>query len=176
MASVPTSLAPPPRAPARLLNLTFALGVATFFWAFVAGLAYLLSVHGGLPLRTDPLTGARQRAARGDIAGAVRQYRIATLIEPTDLRGLNEMGELLLRNGRLDEARGAFERSLRVAPNQANAWNGIGTTRALQGDFDRAIEAFLAALAIGPESPARANLERARSEKARARTQRKMEP
>jgi hypothetical protein len=46
----------------------------------------------------------------------------------------------------------------------------------MQGDFDRAIEAFDAALAIGPESPARANLERARADKARARTQKKMEP
>lgn len=166
MASAFTSPAPPPRASARLLNLAFALGVATFFWAFVAGLAYLLSVHGGLPLRTDPLTGARQRAARGDIAGAVRQYRIATLIEPTDLRGLNEMGELLVRAGRYDESIAAFEKVLHAKPD-GRALAGIGTVRALQGDFDRAIAAFEAALAIAPDSPARANLQRVRAEKER---------
>lgn len=130
----------------RLLRLTFALSVALFFWSFVGGFAYLLGVQGTLPLRTDPLQGARQRAVRKDTAGAVKQYRLATWIDPADTRSANELGELFLRVGRHDEAYATFEQSLRVSPGDARAFSGSADVRLAQQRYPEAIALYERAL------------------------------
>lgn len=156
MASAGIAVPAAPGARERLLHLTFALGVAAFFWAFVAGLVYLLSVAGALPLRTDPLSGARQRDSRGDTAGALRQYRLATLIDPNDLRALNEMGELLARAGRHDESLAAFESVLRFRPD-GRALAGIGSVLAAEGRHAEAADVFERSLVLAPNQPAALN-------------------
>jgi Flp pilus assembly protein TadD len=201
--SAPGSTAVVPRSSLRerLLNLAFAVGTGGLLLAFVGGFAYLISLHGGLPLRTDPLLGARQYLKRGNVAGAVNQFRIAYLLNATDLRSLNELGELLLRDRRYEESASAFaqalslkpdsraengmaevrfaqgryadaaesfERSLRLRPQQPGVLNDLGMARALDGDFERAIAAFDASLAMAPNERTRANLERAKADRARA--------
>jgi len=149
----------------RLLRLAFAVGVAGFCWAFVGGVVYLAELHGGLPLRTDPLSDARRRALRGDVAGAERQYRIATLIEPTDIGGLCELGELLARAGRYDEALEAFGKALRVRLD-ARALTGIGDVLLVRGNYARAADAYEQSLKLQPRQPQaeqRLALARARS-------------
>jgi cytochrome c-type biogenesis protein CcmH/NrfG len=147
----------------RLLRVAFALGVAGFGWAFVGGLVYLVELHGGLSLRTDPLSEARRRALRGDVAGAARQYRVATTIEPTDVGGLCELGELLARAGRYDEALEAFASALRVRLD-ARALAGIGDVWLVRGDFARAAHAYEQSLRLRPGQPqAQERLARARA-------------
>jgi cytochrome c-type biogenesis protein CcmH/NrfG len=147
----------------RLLRPAFALGVAGFFWAFVAGTVCVVALQGGLPLRTDPLSDARRRALRGDVAGAARQYRVATLIEPTDLGGLCELGELLARAGRHDEALEAFGRALSVRVD-ARALAGIGDVMLVRGDHARAVQAYEQSLKLRPHQPqAEEQLARARA-------------
>ena len=136
----------------RLLPSAFAVGVAGFFWAFVCGLVYVAAFQGGLPLRTDPLADARGRALRGDVAGAVKQYRVATQIEPTDLAGLCELGELLARAVRYDEALAAFGKALSVRLD-ARAFAGIGDVLLVRGDYARAALAYEQALKLQPKHP-----------------------
>jgi Flp pilus assembly protein TadD len=124
----------------RALNLAFVLGGAALVWAFLAGFAYLLSLHGSLPLRTDPLLGARQHLKRGNVAAAVSQFRIAFLLNATDLSGLNELGQLLLRDRRYEESVTAFEQALALRPD-TRALNGLGGVRFAQGRYaDAAVQ------------------------------------
>jgi Flp pilus assembly protein TadD len=151
------ALPPPARLPERLLNLSFALGVAAFFWAFVAGLVYLYSTDGSLPLRTDPLRGARQQGSRGDVAGALRQYRIAALIDTTDSRTLNEMGELLARAGRgrpgrYEGALAAFDKVLGMKAD-GRALAGIGDVFVAQRRYSEAADAYERSLLLLPNRP-----------------------
>lgn len=190
----------------RLLGLACATSAAVLLWSFVAGLAYLLSVRGSLPLQSDPLAGARERGARGDLAAAVRQYDVAIGIDSGDLRARNERAELLRQGGRHAEAFSAFEDVLRLSPENERARAGLGDVRLVQrryteaiglygtalqgraaqpavlnnlgtafaalGQFDQAIDAFSAALAIAPAASAEANLERARQDRTRAQRER----
>ena len=53
-------------------------------------------------------------------------------------------------------------RALAIDPTLANAHNGLGVAHAQQGDFDRAIAEWRAALALRPElTDARDNIARA---------------
>ena len=140
------------RLPFAPLRLAFAVGVGAFFWSFVAGFVYLIALHGSLPLRTDPLTEARQRAQRGDIDGAVRQYRMVVRIEPTDLGAACELGELLLRAGRPAEALTAFGEALYVRLDP-RALVGVGDALKARGDAARAAHAYAEALRLVPDSP-----------------------
>jgi tetratricopeptide (TPR) repeat protein len=142
-----------PRLRERLLHLSFLLGVAAFFWAFVGGFVYLLSTDGVLPLRTDPLRGARQRGSRGDVAGALRQYRIAARIDSNDVRTLNEMGELLARNGQYERALAAFDQVLEARAD-GRALAGIGDVLMAQRRYPEAGEAYERSLGLAPNRPA----------------------
>lgn len=186
----------------RLLNVALALGAGGLLWALVAGFAYLISLHGSLPLRTDPLLGARQHLTRGNVPAAINQFRIAFLLNATGPHSLSELGELLLRDGRYDESVSAFEqaaalqpdaralagiadvrfaqgrfadaavqyqRSLRVWPRQPRVLHDLGLAHTLEGDLDGAVAAFDASLALKPDAVTRANLERVKAERARAR-------
>jgi tetratricopeptide (TPR) repeat protein len=132
------------------LNIALALGAAALFWAFVGGFAYLISLQGSLPLRTDPLLGARQHLKRGNVAGAVSQFRIAAVLNATDLRSLNELGELLLRDRRYDESLRAFEQALALRPHP-RAMNGIADVRFAQGRYQDAAAHYERSLLLLPQ-------------------------
>lgn len=136
----------------RLLRLAFALGLAWLLWSFVGGLVYLLALERALPLRTDPLAGARDRAAKGDVEGALRQYRTAARIDASDLRAAAEMGELLLKHGRLAEAEAAFAGALRVSPADPRALTGLGDVRLSQQRWDEAVAVYESLPAAAPRS------------------------
>lgn len=137
----------PDRLRDRLRRGAFALAVALLVWSFVAGCAYLLVLSGGLPLRTDSLAGARTRAARGDVAGALREYRMAARIDGSDLRATVEMGQLLVKSGRPAEAEVAFADVLRRSPDDRVAKQGLADVRLAQDRYGEAIGLYLELLA-----------------------------
>jgi tetratricopeptide (TPR) repeat protein len=116
----------------RLLSLAFASSVGLFAWSLVGGAALLISLRGSLPFGGDPLEAARSRAARGDLAGAVREYRMAALIEPGG-RAIQEMAPLIERLGRPEQAAAVFEELLRREPHDIQALNWAGNVRLAQG-------------------------------------------
>jgi len=138
----------------RLLELSGAASAALLFWSFVAGLAYLVSVRGSLPLQGDPLAGARERGARGDLAAAIRQYDVAIRIDSSDVRARNERAELLRRSGRFDEAFSGFEGVLRLSPRNERALAGLGDVRLAQRRYAEAIALYQSALEARPAQPA----------------------
>ena len=136
----------------RLLNVALALGAGAVLWGVVGGVAYLLSLHGSLSLKTDPLLGARQHLKRGSVPGAINQFRIAFLLSATDLTGLNELGEILLRDGRYDESISAFEQAQALQPD-ARALAGIGDARLAQGRHVDAAAHYERSLRLQPRQP-----------------------
>jgi tetratricopeptide (TPR) repeat protein len=148
--------APQPRT-TRLLQLAFALSVGTLLWSFVGGAVYLLDMRGSLPLRTDELTRAREQAALGDVAGAAKEYRIAARINGGDIRAVYELGTMLLRNGRTDEANVELELAMREHPRDARVLATMGDVRRVQRRLPEAIGLYQQALDRSPREPALLN-------------------
>jgi cytochrome c-type biogenesis protein CcmH/NrfG len=97
-----------------VLRIAFGLAVAVLFWSALGGTTYFFSVNRSLPLQLDPLFEARMRVRKGDVAGALRQYRVYTRLRPVDGAALREMGEVAAATGQVAEAIRAFEAAVRL--------------------------------------------------------------
>jgi Flp pilus assembly protein TadD len=78
----------------------------------------------------------------GDFAGAAAAFEEATRIEKRDPAVWNNLGIALGRLKRYDAALDAF----RKAGDELSAWNNVGYTRYLNGDYDGAMLAYERAL------------------------------
>ncbi len=81
---------------------------------------------------------------------------------PRSALGYNARGLRLLEAGRVEEAREAFERSLKLDPGLASTHNYLGTLYGRSGEIERAIAEFQIALVMIPgDEQARINLGKA---------------
>jgi predicted TPR repeat methyltransferase len=98
------------------------------------------------------------RHQRGDIAGAVAMMQRVVELQPQADGAWNNLGNVLLRLERMDEAREAFKRSLELAPSP-QAWSNVARIFRKQGDMARSEDACRQALELDPEhGPATHNL------------------
>ncbi len=63
----------------------------------------------------------------------------------------NDLGNILLQNGRVVEAMAHFQKSLEIEPNDSDAHNNLGTAFLQNGQVDDAIIQYLKALDINPK-------------------------
>jgi tetratricopeptide (TPR) repeat protein len=90
---------------------------------------------------------------------AIGYYRAALAVRPGNPAILNNLANVLYRQGKLAEAAGIFRLALQHSPNLPQAHNGVGVTLANQGKLAEAIEEFHLALRYQPEfAEARTNL------------------
>jgi Tfp pilus assembly protein PilF len=82
---------------------------------------------------------------------AAEQYRQAVAIKPEYSEALNNLGNLLLQAGRVDEAIACFRKALQSEPRLATAYWNIGMGRLQQGRVDDAITNFEQAIIIKPD-------------------------
>jgi tetratricopeptide (TPR) repeat protein len=112
---------------------------------------------------------------RGDGERAEAALRSALELRPSDLPTLLRLGNALLDQARLGEARAVFERALAVDSRSAAALDGLGRAALAAKEYAVAIERFGGALAIQPQATslhyrlglahrALGDLERARAE------------
>jgi tetratricopeptide (TPR) repeat protein len=73
----------------------------------------------------------RHRA--GDVAGAKAEYERAVELEPSRPVALNNLADLALRDGRLDEALALAKRAVEAAPNQPGQLDTLGSVYAEMG-------------------------------------------
>ena len=66
---------------------------------------------------------------------------------------LNTLGELLQREGRLDEAIQYYQESLQALPTYAPAWRGLGMALYMKGQKEKGIECHRQALKLNPDDP-----------------------
>jgi tetratricopeptide (TPR) repeat protein len=112
------------------------------FWAFAAarnpgaGIA-----HGNLGLA---LYG------RGDVEGAIAQYREALRINPGDDAAHVNLGNALARTGRPIEAAAEFGEAIRVRPDDTDARTDLGNLALAAGRFGDAVEQYEGVLRLRP--------------------------
>ena len=83
---------------------------------------------------------------------------------PDYLDAYVNLGVLLKREGKVNEAIDAYRKALQLNPNHAEAHNNLGTALAQRGDFQQAAHHFLTASTINPNyREAQENLNRLRS-------------
>jgi protein O-mannosyl-transferase len=80
---------------------------------------------------------------------AEKEFRAAVNISPLNVRARNYLGKLYLSEGRIAEAEEQYRRSLESAEN-LEAWDALGDILLDRHDSDRAVRAYLRAVAIEP--------------------------
>jgi len=140
-------------------------------WQYLASAA-LLAVFAGAGATLAARCGARGRAVAGGVL-AVALLVLGGLTSRqswayTDLEGLwrdtlrknpdawmahNNLGSVLQRSGRLDEARAAYTRALELNPHFAQAHANLGALARLKGQLDEARQHYEEALRIDPQYP-----------------------
>ena len=108
--------------------------------------------------RLDPQSHAiQQTLARaldtvGDQLGAFNAYQAALKLKGDDAGLLNDMGGLLSRLKRLEEAAKAFEIAIKIKPNLTISYNNLGITLYQLRRFDDAARVFEACLKREPSN------------------------
>jgi tetratricopeptide (TPR) repeat protein len=89
--------------------------------------------------------------AKGDLDGAIAEYRQAIHLKPDDPDAHNNLGRALGVKGDLDGAIAEYRQALRSKPDYAEAHYNLGTTLLSKGDEDGAIAEYRQALHLKPD-------------------------
>ncbi len=91
-----------------------------------------------------------KRQCRGDVFGAMEEYKLALLANPENTLARNALGVCLAGLGRHDAARKQFERALLREQNDAALAYNLGTACQRLGDIEAARRNFLRCLELAP--------------------------
>jgi tetratricopeptide (TPR) repeat protein len=122
-------------------------------------LALMLMVMGGVYAETTDMEAIKRLVAEGKRSVALEKLdeRIAASADDVEARFLK--GLLLLERGDTDAARDVFEELSRRFPRLPESFNNLATIYAREGDYEKARQALLSAIANSPDYPVvRANL------------------
>ena len=89
---------------------------------------------------------------KGHFSAALDDINRSITLDQQDVTALEHRGNILFALNRLDEAREAYEQSLRLSPGEANLWNNLGVTLDALGRTDAALQAFHRAVECKPPS------------------------
>jgi tetratricopeptide (TPR) repeat protein len=89
---------------------------------------------------------------RGDLDGAIVQYRAALEITPESVEILNNLGNVLGQKGASDQAMAQFQKALRLQPGFADTRVNLGNVLVARGRVEEAIAQYRAALALAPDN------------------------
>ena len=78
-------------------------------------------------------------------------FRKAIELNPNYLEAINNIGIVLQKQGKLEDAIKAYQRALKIKPDHANTHNNMGVVLQEQGKLDAAIKAYLRALKVRPQ-------------------------
>lgn len=102
----------------------------------------------GAPIDAETLwRQGRAAADKGSLAEAVGYFKQSLAVDPHGHEAMVDLASALTDLERWDDARKAYERAIRVYPNDATALNGLGYMFYRQERFDTAIAYFKRAIA-----------------------------
>lgn len=88
---------------------------------------------------------------RGDIDGAVSEYRQAISLDQGMALAYSNLGALLQSKGELVQAESLYRRTIELRPGYALAWNNLGIVRYKRGDGAGAVQAFRKSIELKPD-------------------------
>jgi tetratricopeptide (TPR) repeat protein len=86
-----------------------------------------------------------------DYRDEARLWATVAAAAPENARAHYNLGTVLRRSGRLEEAIAAYRRSLELAPEQPKAHYNLGNALSARGEADAAVEHYRRALALAPD-------------------------
>ena len=128
--------------------------VSGYAYLGFAALVMLLLVP--LYVQVLGVTFSQRGAARNspeDFERAAGHLQQALETKPDDSRSLFNLGNIMLRFGRYDEAIALYRRALAKFPKHPRIHNNLGVALAQTGDLDAAEASFRRALALLPNMP-----------------------
>jgi tetratricopeptide (TPR) repeat protein len=104
---------------------------------------------------------ANARSDLGVVDDAVEAYRRALTLDEEDTWSMNNLGLLMIRKGRYEEALPPLARAVQLKPGSVTFQNNLGIALERSGYLTAAAETFRAVLALSPEhAKAKTSLER----------------
>jgi tetratricopeptide (TPR) repeat protein len=100
--------------------------------------------------KPDSLAKARAQFARGELQNAEASLWTVLATDPNQEQALTLLATIRGRQQRYPEAEALFRRVLQINANSAPAHRGLGSTLIAEGQPDRAIEQYKAALDLAP--------------------------
>ncbi len=88
----------------------------------------------------------------GHFPEALADIDRSVALDPTDVSSLHQRANVLLALNRLDDARAAFEQTLKLRPEESGAWNNLGLTLDGLGRTQEALQAFRSGAQCSPPS------------------------
>jgi len=100
------------------------------------------------PAAPPPVAGlsAMDTAVPLDYKGVVDRLSVT----PNNTALLNELGNILVQHGRLQQAVVQYEKALKLQPALAITWNNLGVARTAQGKFADGESAYRRAIKLNP--------------------------
>ncbi|MFN5181930.1 MAG: tetratricopeptide repeat protein [Bacteroidota bacterium] len=86
-----------------------------------------------------------------DINTKANVYRSAEKKYPNEWRASSNYGVVLLMQNKVSDAKSAFERAAKIAPNEPIVNNGLGIIAAKEGNREKAMEYYKKSKSAGPE-------------------------
>lgn len=108
----------------------------------------------GLPTATQVEMLAIRGVAYADLGNMVqasKSFEQARGLDPNSVVPLLAEAPVLLSAGRLDQAQVVAEKAMKLAPNNADAWNIYGEVAHGQGDLAAALDRYAKALQLNPK-------------------------
>ncbi|MEH2057468.1 MAG: tetratricopeptide repeat protein [Nostoc sp.] len=91
------------------------------------------------------------RHQAGDFKFAELYYRQAIALQPDLVEAHNNLGEVLQKQGRLNDALKCYQQAIKINPDYAYAYHNLGYFFQEKGKFEQAIVAYEKALSIQPD-------------------------
>ena len=97
--------------------------------------------------------------AQGKTVDAGREFSEIIKVDQRRWRTLNALGILFVTKNLIPEAMAYYNEALRQSPNNPSVLNNVGLSRAVDKDYDRAIEALEHAARVAPPDDRRKQIE-----------------
>lgn len=113
--------------------------------------------HFQAAIETKPSANAHSRLAHaylllGFLNDAIRHYYRALEIDPSDADSFSNLGAALQGGAHTTQAEFCFRRALEIKPDHSKALANLGDIMRLQGDVERAVDAYRSAIAAAPRN------------------------
>ena len=86
---------------------------------------------------------------QGNYRAAIQMFQRVVELTPDNVRGYNNLGGAHQQADQFDQAREAYQKSIRVKPNDG-AYSNLGSLEFLLGHYREAADAFESAIELDP--------------------------